>query len=165
MIPLQQRRHEKLSRQIVQLGIARDAAITRLVRLETRLRVLLKARARYERLLAEPEKSKTEKPKALPLPPPPPPIVEERIPDFLKRSAPLFEGNKDYSPLPKTLLDEDRALKDEEAKAQLLKEQEDKKHAKARANAEKRKARKRGDLKKMPLSGKDALKMIWDEKQ
>jgi hypothetical protein len=68
--------------------------------------------------------------------PEPPPEIDTGIPTFLQR--------KKLDPVAE----------------QIKAEQEETKRAKARGRVEKMKAKQRGDLKKMPLSGKAALAAI-----
>ena len=72
---------------------------------------------------------------------------ELEIPEWLRRAGPI--GDKTPA-----------SLKDLEARAQIEAEQANKRIAKSRARIEKMKAKKAGDLKKMPLSGKAALDHI-----
>jgi hypothetical protein len=84
-----------------------------------------------------------------------PPV--DAIPDFLKR-APAAEKAEEAA-IAQYEVDQSN-LVDEAAKASILAEQAEMKKKKAAARAGKMKAKKSGDLKKMPLEGKAALAVI-----
>ena len=76
-----------------------------------------------------------------------PPGIELEIPEWLRRAGPI--GDKTPT-----------ELKDLQARIEIETEQANKRIAKSRARVAKMKAKKAGDLKRMPLSGKAALDHI-----
>jgi hypothetical protein len=126
-----------------------------------RLQALDEARARWWRRVVravnaidkiDGQRKRLLKPKALDRLDPPIPQVETKhlggppsddIPVFLRRDV--------------------KNEADEKAKAEILAEQADRHRVKAKASAARSKARAKGELRKMPLQGKDALRAIRAE--
>jgi hypothetical protein len=132
MTTLQERRHRKASNSIAHTVAQRDEAIARLVRLESRLKLLRKQQARLERIMAAPPKPAPVHPDTAPAEAAPsPPPGDEPIPTFLDRRNLIAD--------PKT--------KDRNAERRAIEK-------------EKRDAKLTGELKKMPLSGRAALAKI-----
>lgn len=146
MTTIRERRQRDALAQLNRAIEQRDAAISKLVKLEVRIKALRRQVQRYEKLAAQP---KPEAPKVETVKPLPPALVEEYratadlddIPTFLRRKK---EGER----------------KDAEAKAQIAAEQAERKRAKTRGRIETMKAKQRGDTKRMPLTGKEALEAI-----
>lgn len=143
MTTVRERRHRDTLAQLTRAIEQRDAVITKLVKLEARIKTLRRQAQRYEKLAGQPPA-----PKAAPKPPAMP-VVEtvkasppdEGIPDFLKRKK-------------------DGEARDAAAKAEILAEQAERKKTKAHNRIGDMKAKQRGDTKRMPLTGKAALEAI-----
>jgi hypothetical protein len=131
MTTLQERRHRKASNSIAHTVAQRDEAIARLVRLESRLKLLRKQQARLERIMAAPPKPAPVQPDTAPAEAAPSPAGDEPIPTFLDRRNLIAD--------PKT--------KDRNAERRAIEK-------------EKRDAKLTGELKKMPLTGRAALAKI-----
>jgi hypothetical protein len=133
MTTLQERRHRKASNSIAHTVAQRDEAIARLVRLESRLKLLRKQQQRLERIMAAPPK----------------PAPGLHCPDTATaEAAPSPAGDE---PIP-TFLDRRNLIADPKTKDR---------NAERRAiEKEKRDAKLTGELKKMPLSGRAALAKI-----
>jgi len=137
MTLLQQKRLAQLRAQLDRNLDLRDGTITRLVRLVAKIEKLTKAIGRAEkRMAAAPARSPAVI--APPAPPPPPAAVfDDEMPDFLRR----------------TKLDP--------VAASIAAENEERRKIKSRNRIDKMKAKQRGDTKRMPLEGRDALKAIF----
>lgn len=143
MTTIRERRHRDTLAQLTRAIEHRDAAITKLVKMETRIKTLRRQAQRYEKLALQP------KPKVTPPPEPKRavadvtdipvtelPIADKlEIPPFLQRST-----SREFNPY---------EAQHKEARK-----------VKTRARIEKMKAKQRGDLKRMPLTGKAALDAI-----
>lgn len=134
MTTLRERRQQELTVKEKKLIQQRDEACSKLVAIVTKLRAVQHQLRRYERL-----------PIATPgvragyeclIQPEPAPVVTDDIPAFL------------------------RVKKLDPVAAQIASEQAETKKIKARNRIDTMKAKQRGDTKKMPLSGKDALAAI-----
>lgn len=141
MTTLREKRFADVSNRLVRTEAQRNGCLVNLVRYELRIKALRRQVQRLEKAIAD-----VSKPDVLPpvkVAQVPPGIVAEyeasepAIPPFLQRKA------------------DDKAAADA-----IRKEQADRKTQKARGRIEKMKAKQRGDTKRMPLSGKDALAAI-----
>ena len=86
--------------------------------------------------------------------PPPPPVETATV---------VTSPVKDEGGIPDFLRVQPRSKADQEAADELRQEQEERKRAKARGRIEKLKAKKSGETRKMPLSGRAALAHIRQE--
>lgn len=147
---IQTSRHHDALAQLDRVANQRDATITKLLRLETKIKTLRRQITRYEKLAAKPQSE--------PKPQPAPAIEREPLPAALVAE---FKAETDDLSIPGFLRRNKEAdKKDAEAAAAIRQEQADRKKAKARGRIEKLKAKQRGDLKRMPLEGKAALAAI-----
>lgn len=145
---LREKRYRDVTNSLVRTAAQRDACLANLVRYETRLKSLRRQSQRLERAMASPPKP-APRPEPTKVEPLPAVLVAEykataddlEVPGFLRR---VKAANN----------------KDAEIAATIRQEQADKKQAKARGRIEKMKAKQRGDTKRMPLSGRDALAAI-----
>jgi len=166
MTTLQERRHAGIVAQLAKEGERRDDLIAKLIRCDGKLRRLKRQLARSEKRLAGPPPVKqpesidiadlaesnhpiakanaeswqavTGKPKPGPIKPA---ITDAGIPDFLRRAKASEQ-------------------KDKETAAAIIAEKAERKKERAALQAETRKARQRGDLKRMPLTGREALNYL-----
>ena len=138
------KRHEPLIAQLYREVERRDQAIVRLSRLDERVRKLKRSLVRLQKRTQRPAASAREE--FTPTPPAPPPTVEpvkvidDAIPGFLRR-APANPA-------------------DVAAKAEIEAEQLERRKTRSRVRVERMKAKQAGDLRKMPVSGREALALI-----
>ena|SRR5215469_13958088 len=82
-----------------------------------------------------------------------------KLAEEMVQSTKVDIATEDFLEIPKALRREVK-LSDEQAAAELRREIAERKKAKARGRIAKMKAKQAGDLKKMPLQGKEALEFI-----
>jgi hypothetical protein len=152
MTTLQETRHRKISNSISHMVALRDEGIARLVRYESRLKLLRKQLARLERTMAAPPK--------------PAPVIH---PDPVEAAPSLPIAEPAPEPDVPTFLDRRLAAeaRDAAARAEVEQQNAERKKAKAQIAAEKRKvkaqhieAKLTGETRKMPLTGRAALAKI-----
>jgi len=155
MPTLQERRHAELSKKLARAIAHRDDMLHKLIKAEGNLDKLRRQVRRYEKLTASskpttmPTPSPTPSPSPTPMPPvevAPPAGDSLDIPGFLARD-------------PKA----DAAARDAKAREQIAADIAERKRAKSRGRVERMKAKKSGDAKRMPLTGKAALAAIHGE--
>ena len=148
MTTIQERRQRELTTNIDRALAARDVLIGKLVKLEGKLKVMLRQRQRYAKLAAaapKPAPSPTSTPKPAPTPKPTVEAAADDMPAFLARTK---EGD----------------AKDAAAREGILRERAERERVKSRGRNDKSRAAKRGDTKRMPLTGKAALAFIHSGK-
>ena len=121
----------------------------RMFRWANRLDKLIKSRSRFERLLDESTKPLDDELKPLDKP------VDVPKPDPVKPDDPLDVRSQPWMT---------RGNADDKAAAEIKAAQQAKAKIKAKASGEKSRAKRRGELRKMPLTGKAALAAIRDAK-
>ena len=141
------KRHDDIVAQMAREQKRRDKALTTLIRTEGRIKKL-----RRRLTLALLAAQRAQQPAApareeiAPTPPAPPPtpepvkVIDDAIPTFLRR-APATAA-------------------DVAAKAEIEAEQLARRKTKSRVRVERMKAKQAGDLRKMPVSGREALALI-----
>jgi len=158
MTTIQERRQRELTTNIDRALAARDVLIGKLVKLEGKLSVLRRQARRYDRLALKPAPTPTPSPSPTPAPTPAPaptppaqpaptpaPAATDDMPGFLRRTK---EGD----------------AKDAAAREEILRERAERERVKSRGRNDKSRAAKRGDTKRMPLTGKAALAFIHSGK-
>ena len=146
---LRQKRHAAALNTLERTKRQRDKCIAKLVRLEAKLKTTARQVSRLERAAAKPDTAtpqpvpQSAAPVPVPAPGPIAPSVDAAgIPDFLRRAAKASDA------------------KDKEAAAAIKAEQAERKKQRATVQAENRKAKQRGDTKRMPLTGREALNYL-----
>jgi hypothetical protein len=165
MTTLQERRLAQARKSLATTRDTRERYIAMVARYTAAIKKLERIIARYERQIASPPKPTAVTPTAPPkavtptvavrIEPPAPPLVakpapasghlDPEMPDFLVRKP--GEGDR----------------KDAEAREAILAEQTMRKRIKSNNRVEKLKAKKRGDLKRMPASGRHAVERMLGE--
>ena len=136
----------------------RDKALQELIRYQSRLDELRKKAARMAKRAAK-ERAAKEQAKNIALTHPLDPITQATL-----LTQPQRDDDDDSAlDIPAWLLRrrvDVQKKKDQEAAEQIKAEQVERRRAKSLVRVGKMKAKQRGDTRKMPLSGKDALKFI-----
>ena len=139
---LREKRRRDLTNTLDRTIAQRDGCLANLVRYEAKLKTLRRQLQRLDRAITIETKAPAPKPPAIKgvQPSPPETVDEPAIPLFLQRKA----GDD----------------KDEAARAEIEATQASHRAAKARGRSETRKAKARGDLTRMPLTGRAAIEAI-----
>ena len=132
------KRHNDIIAQLERVSERRDLTIARLTRLDGKMRKLKRSLTRLEKIAQRPAAPAREE-QETPTPPAAPP-TDNAIPTFLRRAPP--------------------SAADVAAKAEIEAEQLAQRKTKSRVRVERLKAKQAGDLRKMPVSGKEALALI-----
>jgi hypothetical protein len=152
-LSLRERRRQQAIKDLTRLEATRDTLLDKLSRTQRTLKATRKAIERYERPLPPPAVKPVPAARVEPpvphvttpvAAPPAPESLDTSIPDFLKRKR---EGE----------------ARDKAAADAIRAEQAESKRTKTHARLEKMKAAKRGETRKMPLSGKAALAAIMQD--
>jgi hypothetical protein len=146
MATLIERRHQQAIADINKYALKREKIINDLVRVNGKLQALYKLVKRYEKVApAKPKPAAKAAPSKEPEPVTvPAPVTKLDIPVFLQRTQEGALGDAE----------------DDKARAEILAKAEARRKAKARGRIAKLKAKRAGETKRMPLSGKEALDFI-----
>ena len=141
-LPLRARRHQQAIKDVARLTEQRDELLDKLTRVAAKLKEARRSVERYERYERLPAVAPVKPVQVPAVTPPPAPAaipakVDSDIPDFLRRSKPDATG------------------------LAIAAEAEAKRKAKSNVRIAKLKAKQSGEMKRMPLEGKEALKAIF----
>jgi len=153
-------RNDLLQSAILGTALRRDKALRELLRLQSKLDELQKRAVRLAKRAAKERAENTARLRELEQQPPPLPLSPATQSSLL--TQPQMIDDNDPLDIPDWLLRRraDSQPTDQQVAEQIKTEQAERKRDKARVRIEKMKAKQRGDTRKMPLSGKDALKFI-----